>query len=361
MSRPSKPVSLLDLPVEIRLQIYNHLIATFSWGPNLHINLNSQFNPLCPPCPGPGQLTYLPCLAYNQAQTPVVRITNTLDLFRYHTHYGTCKGWHVRNGKPPTLQGTYLSIFLTCRTIHNEAIALLYTQHTFTLHSLPTLYQFLTQTPLTSLNYLTTLSLTLTIPPSYLTPPPPILYHGPDTAQSQWITTTFMLSRLPSLSSLKITIWNITYRRFLEDQMLLPLKSVRVQAGGTFSVCVPWQEPPSPSSNPEITDGSKTENENGGGVGMTISRRPRNHEPVIEPTFMEMNVQLDVGPIGHRRRRRRCADFFNSRFSGDGVWGVVAFVFYCPLILFTMLWDLVVGNGVELCKRGVGRLRNRNW
>jgi len=118
MSRPSKPVSLLDLPVEIRLQIYNHLIATFSWGPNLHINLNSQFNPLCPPCPGPGQLTYLPCLAYNQAQTPVVRITNTLDLFRYHTHYGTCKGWHVRNGKPPTLQGTYLSIFLTCRTMY---------------------------------------------------------------------------------------------------------------------------------------------------------------------------------------------------------------------------------------------------
>ncbi|KAE9363864.1 hypothetical protein N431DRAFT_422922 [Stipitochalara longipes BDJ] len=352
MSRSHKPLSFLDLPVEIRLQIYNQLIATFSWGSDLHINLTSQFNPLYPPSPGSGHLTYLPCLAPNQPQTPIHRITNTLDLFRYHTHYETCKGWHIRNGIPPPLQGTYLSIFLTCRTIHQEAIALLYAQHTFTLHSLPTLYQFLTQTPLTSLNYVTTLSLTLTIPPTYLSPPPPIFYHGPDTAHSQWITATFILSRLPSLNFLKITIWNTTNRRFLEEQMLLPLKSVRVQSGGTFLVCVPWQEPSSPSST-DVAEGPEN------GVGMTISRRPRNHEPVIEPTFLEMNVQIHAVPIGQRRRKRRCAEFFNGRFNGDGVWGMVGFVFCCPFIVFTMLWDLVIGSGVELWKSGMRHLHRR--
>jgi len=207
---------------------------------------------------------------------------------------------------------------------HQEAIALLYAKHTFTLHSLPTLYQFLTQAPLTSLNYLTTLSLTLTIPPTYLTPPPPTFYHGPDTAQSQWITATFILSRLSSLKNLKITIWNTTYRRFQEDQMLLPLKAVRVQPGGTFLVCVPWQEPSSPSSSPTIdTEGPEN------GVSMTISRRPRNHEPVIEPTFLEMNVQIAPGTTRHVSRRRRCADFFAAQFYKCSCCGWLGFLCFC--------------------------------
>ncbi|PMD50687.1 uncharacterized protein K444DRAFT_275085 [Hyaloscypha bicolor E] len=119
MSQPHQPLSFLDLPVEIRLQIYQHHITSFSWGPALHINLTSQFNPLYPPSLGSGQLTYTPCLSPNQSlvPSPLTRISNTMDLFRYHTHYETCKGWHIRNGTPPALQGTYLSIFLACRTV----------------------------------------------------------------------------------------------------------------------------------------------------------------------------------------------------------------------------------------------------
>jgi len=227
---------------------------------------------------------------------------------------------------------------------HQEAISLFYAKHTFTIQSLPTLYQFLTQVPLTSLKYITTLYLTLTIPPTYLTPPPAVFYHGPDTAQSQWITATFILSRLPSLSSLKITIWNITYRRFQEDQMLLPLKAVRVQPGGSFLVCVPWQEPssspPSPSSSLPTTVN---------GVKMTILRRPRNHEPVIEPTFLETNVQIATGPTVRRRRKRRCSDTIMTWFSGRGCWGLLGFVCCCPMILLAYLWDLTVGKALEVC------------
>lgn len=120
MSQPHQPLSFLSLPVEIRLQIYQHLITTFSWGSALHINLTSQFNPLYRPCPGSGQLTYLPCLVPNQlpVPSPMSGVTNTMDLFRYHTHYETCRGWHIKNGTAPALQGTYLSIFLTCRTMY---------------------------------------------------------------------------------------------------------------------------------------------------------------------------------------------------------------------------------------------------
>lgn len=218
------------------------------------------------------------------------------------------------------------------------------------MHSLPTLYQFLTLAPHTSLSHLTTLNITLTIPPTYLSPPPPSFYHGSDTAHSQWITCTFLLSRLASLSFLRITIYNATYRRFHEDQMLLPLRSVRVKEGGSFTVFVPFQEPTSsgiPSTLPvEGSGGGGTPPISGAGIGMTISRRPRNHEPAIEPTFLEANVNTNVPftPTSRRRRRRRCRGIVGNWMNREDWLGVVATVCCCPFLLLAMLWGVVVGR-----------------
>ena len=218
------------------------------------------------------------------------------------------------------------------------------------MHSLPTLYQFLTLAPHTSLSHLTTLNITLTIPPTYLSPPPPSFYHGSDTAHSQWITCTFLLSRLASLSFLRITIYNATYRRFHEDQMLLPLRSVRVKEGGSFTVFVPFQEPTSSgilSTSPvEGSGGGGTPPISGAGIGMTISRRPRNHEPAIEPTFLEANVNTNIPftPTSRRRRRRRCGGILDNWMNREDWLGVVTTLCCCPFVLLAMLWDVVVGR-----------------
>lgn len=116
MPHISLPLLFLDLPVEIRLQIYKYLIESFNWGPKIHLLLTSQPNPLYPPSLGSGHLSYTRCRYPNGAPAP--HITSTMDLFRWRTHYETCRGWRVRNGTPPALQGTYLSIFLTCKTMY---------------------------------------------------------------------------------------------------------------------------------------------------------------------------------------------------------------------------------------------------
>lgn len=118
----------------------------------------------------------------------------------------------------------------------------------------------------------------------------------------------------------------------------MPLREVRIKEGGEFVVRVPYQEP----------GAGMYENESGNGgikpgIRMRIERRPRNHEPVIESSITEISVNR-APTSGRRRRRRRCAEFMNSRFYGGGVLGVIACVFCFPFIAILLLWDWVVWN-----------------
>jgi hypothetical protein len=119
--------------------------------------------------------------------------------------------------------------------------------------------------------------------------------------------------------------------------MLLPLQEVRVKEGGEFVVRVPYQEPGAGMYGNEGGDGSIKP-----GIGMRIERRPRNHEPVIESTITQ--VPVNRTPTSGRRRRRRCAEFMNSRVYGGGVLGLLACVFCCPFIAILILWDWIAWN-----------------
>jgi len=122
MAQPSQPCcspSLLDLPVEIRLQIYDHLIKTFSWSSAIHIFLTSQPHPLYPPSLGSGQLTYARCLCPTQSPSLLHSLVLLPDPPGYWAHDKSCRELHSRNWKPPALQGTYLSLFVTCKTMYS--------------------------------------------------------------------------------------------------------------------------------------------------------------------------------------------------------------------------------------------------
>ncbi|PMD23497.1 hypothetical protein NA56DRAFT_72578 [Hyaloscypha hepaticicola] len=86
-----------DLPIEIRLQIYDHLITTFSWGSAIHIFLTSQPNPLYPPSLGSGKLTYNPCTCPTQSPSYLRSFATSLVKPKYCTPGKRCKGWHSRN------------------------------------------------------------------------------------------------------------------------------------------------------------------------------------------------------------------------------------------------------------------------
>lgn len=109
-------------PLEIRQQIYKEVVASFGWGEKLHIlhrrvgvakkdainteNYGRYYHDW------QWRLTYIPCTS--PPDEPLIR-HRRLYRNRYHE---TCKSWFATEQPPPSLQGTYLNLFVTCRRVY---------------------------------------------------------------------------------------------------------------------------------------------------------------------------------------------------------------------------------------------------
>ncbi|KAH7389048.1 hypothetical protein BKA64DRAFT_645515 [Cadophora sp. MPI-SDFR-AT-0126] len=251
------------LPPEIRRIIFLYVMSDWGWTERLHIIRDykegdfgaGDFN-----SPGSSirkrRLTYVPCTAISEP-TPAISMT-----MRWPTQHNSCRGWKALDGFPPEFRGLYLAFSLTCRRIHSEATALLYTQHTFDLLDMPTAHRFLRLVPLPHLQHIQCLHLTVifsaqqphpfehpndgTNPNSQPNPVPvlaPRYSIAPEETKKnvqQWKAICSVLSKMNGLSKLIIRIYRDAEAGVEERDVLLWLAGVRLKAGGEFVVRMPW-------------------------------------------------------------------------------------------------------------------------
>ncbi|PMD64774.1 uncharacterized protein K444DRAFT_608450 [Hyaloscypha bicolor E] len=237
------------LPFEIRQHIYKEVIASFSWGNKLHIFSRNQ-----QPIERYGkqkevtsQLTYIPCTLPPRDQLPLSQNTYGYSP-SWPTQHEWCQGWKATGQAPPPLQGTYLNFFLSCRRIYEEAIGLLYSEHSFAITSLGTMHRFLTTVSPQHLNLIQSLHVTTIIPDIHLfgsvhpSEMPIAVQIKRQETEIYWLTCCMALSRMAGLRNLEIEFWNETHQLIWGENILKGLSSVKVLEGGNFVVRLPWQD-----------------------------------------------------------------------------------------------------------------------
>ncbi|KAE9374866.1 hypothetical protein N431DRAFT_438264 [Stipitochalara longipes BDJ] len=251
---PQLSSSLLSLlPFEIRQQIYKDVIASFGWGKKLHI-LSRDPEPYDSTGKQKAQLTYIPCTPPPPPPTAsdlFGRLPSPRDLNTYYPSWPTqhqwCQGWKATVQAPPPLQGTYLNLFLSCRRIYEEAVGLLYSDHSFAINSLGTMHRFLATVPQQHLDLIRSLHVTMIIPYIHLKGAViPSELHIMDQLKWQeveieWLRSCVALAKMSGLKNLEMDFWNATYDEVVEEELLKGLSSVRVSDGGNFIIRVPWK------------------------------------------------------------------------------------------------------------------------
>jgi hypothetical protein len=158
---------------------------------------------------------------------------------------------------------------------YEEAIGLLYSEHSFTLTSLQTTHRFFTTVPTSLLSNIHTLKITILIPPIYLSnlEPADTIFETNQRLdmENKWLSTCVALMKMTGLRTLEIDLWNESNETVLEERMLGYFRHLRALNGGTFVVRLPWVE----------DDGAVTADRVRVEVGrFRIERRLRGIEPV---------------------------------------------------------------------------------
>jgi hypothetical protein len=148
---------------------------------------------------------------------------------------------------------------------YEEAIGLLYSEHSFAITSLGTMHRFLTTVSPQHLNLIQSLHITTIIPEIHLfglvhpSEMPITVQIKRQETEIHWLTCCIALSRMAGLRNLEIEFWNESHQLVWGENILKGLSSVKVLGGGNFVVRLPWQDEAHVAIESKVVGGFKVE------------------------------------------------------------------------------------------------------